>query len=287
MLYVLDNLIDRCIARNKQSKNAQKTRYSRDSYSIYYASRDGKLQSAAPRDFENARLGIMPIGKNGHPIEQYAAATGKNWKTRYGFDDWELKSWKQSYGVQVYTGEPSEFLTDLDFEFECVQDYPHQLIQTLAALCDLTPRPLITISKSGGIRFSCRTPDYVHPRKTADREYIAAYNQETGNREALYLEIFGEKGLSRWDARYEIITGDLFNIPVIDYHVLFDVIDELKKQIHVPAPPKQEKKQQNQQSQSVNKKKRKSPDVQMIDGLPSDIEWMPTGETDKYKSRRG
>lgn len=287
MLNILESLIQRCIARNQQPRNAHHTRYTHNGYSIYYASRAGKLQSCNPRDFETARLGIIPIAKNGYPVEQYAASVGKDWKTRYGFDDWELKSWKQSYGVQVYTGEPSEFLTDFDFEFECVRDYPHQLIQTLAALCDLTPRPLITMSKSGGIRFSCRTPDYVHPRSTEDREYIGKWNQETGKREALYLEIFGEKGLSRWDARYEIITGDLFDLPVIsDIDALFKIIDNLKSQIHVPAPPKQEKKSK-QRHKKKHKRKRRHPDVEKIDGLPSDIEWIPTGETDKYKSRRG
>lgn len=283
---VLNNLIDRCIDRHKQPKHAQKTRYSSDGYSTYYAIHDGKLQSANPRDFEAAQLGIMPIGRDGKAIEYYAASVGKDWKTRYGFDDWEVGSWKQSYGVQVYTGTPSDCLTDLDFEIDIVRDYPELLIATLSDLCDLTTSPLITISKSGGIRFSTRTPDYVHPRTTDDREYIAAYNQETGKRDALYLEIFGEKGLSRWDARYEIITGDLFKIPTIDTNALFEIIDNLKDKIHVPPPTKKEKKNHTQQSQSKDKKKRQRPDVQMIDGLPTDITWIPTGEPNKYKSRR-
>lgn len=285
----LDNLIQRCIARNKKPKIAHPTRYTRHGYSIYYASRDGKLQAATPKDFEAARLGIIPIAKNGHPIEQYAASVKKDWKTRYGFDDWEKRSWKQSYGIQVYTGIPSEYITELDFEYDIVRDHPQALLETLDALLKLIQCPLITISKSGGIRFTGRTPNYIHPRNNEAREYIAKYNQETGNKDALYLEIFGDKGLSRWDARYEIITGDLFNLPVVeDVDALFEIIDNLKSKIHLPAPPKQEKSQQKQQSQTKNKKKqRTTDDVQIIDGLPSDIEWIPTGEKDKYKSKRG
>jgi len=285
----LNTLIDRCIARNKQTKIPHPTHCSRQEYSVYYATRDGKLQVATPHDFETARLGIMPIANNGLAIEQYAASVGKDWKARYGFDDWEARSWKQSYGIQVYTGIPSDYLTDLDFEYDIVCDYPDLLIQTLADLCDLAARPLIVLSKSGGVRFCCRTPDYVHPRSTADREYIAKHNQETGKRETLYLEIFGDKGLSRWDARYEIIIGNLFDLPVIsDGDALFEIVDNLKSKIHVPAPPKPEKSQQNQQSQTNHKKKARTPDdVHIVDGLPSDMEWIPTGETGKYKSKRG
>ena len=282
---ILQDLIERCIARHKQPKRSHRTRVYQNEYAIYYANRDGKLQSAKPSDFHKAQLGIIPIAKNGHAIEQYAASVGKDWQTRYGFDEWEVKSWKQSYGVQVYTGIPSEYLTDLDFEFEIVRDHPDTLLNTLDALLSLTPNACLTLSKSGGIRYSCRSPDYVHPRNTEEREYIATYNQETGTREALYLEIFGDKGLSRWDARYEIITGNLFDLPVVeDVEALFEIIDDLKSKIHVPAPPKKEKSKRTKQSQT---KKARAPDnVQIIDGLPTDIEWIATGEKGKYKSRR-
>lgn len=288
MYHILENLIQRCITRSKQPKHAHKTRYTRDGYSIYYANRDGKLQSCNPRNFGTARLGAMPIAKNGYAIEQYAASVGKDWQTRYGFENWELKSWKQSYGVQVYTGIPSDSLTDLDFEFDIVRDHPDILLDTLYALLTLTQNPCLTLSKSGGIRYSCRTPGYVHPRVTTDREYIGKWNQETGKREALYLEIFGDKGLSRWDARYQIITGDLFDLPVIsDVNALFEIIDNLKSKIHRPAPPKKEKSQRTEPSQSNQKKYSRPDDVENVDGLPTDIEWIPTGENGKYKSRRG
>lgn len=89
--------------------------------------------------------------------------------------------------------------------------------------------------------------------------------------------------MSRWDARYQILTGDLFDLPVIsDIAALFEIIDNLKSKIHVPAPPKRKKKKKQK-----NSKKHPSPDdVKIVDDLPSDLEWIPTGEADKYKSRR-
>lgn len=288
MKHISQHLIEKCMARHKQSRHPHHTRVYQNEYSIYYANRNGKLQTASPKDFEAARLGIIPIAKNGYPIEQYAASVGKDWQTRYGFDDWESRSWKQSYGVQIYTGIPSENLTDFDFEFDIVRDHPDILLETLDALFSLTKNPCLTISKSGGIRFSCRSPDYVHSRSTEEREYIAKYNQETGTREALYLEIFGDKGLSRWDARYEIITGNLFDLPVIeDVDALFEIIDTLKSKIHVPAPPKTTEKSHHATKPKNNTQKTPPNDVQIVDGLPSDIEWIPTGENGKYKSKKG
>ncbi len=141
----------------------------------------------------------------------------------------------------------------------------------------------MTISKSGGVRFTCRTPDYLHPKRNADREYIGIWNKN-GNRTALYLEIFSEKGLSRWDARYEIVEGDLFNIPVIDDKDLFAVIDDLKNRIHVPPPAKEKAKPPK--LPPTSKKKPKVENADEIYGLPSDMEWIKSGGGD-YKSRRG
>lgn len=280
-------LIQRCNNRNKRPLSPLKTQYPQrpkdqtsQNFSIYYASRDGRTCAASPADFENAQLGIMPIAKNGYPIEQYGKDAGKDWQSRYGFDDWELDTWKKSHGVQIYTGVPSNDLTDCDIEYQFIQDHPQSVAEMIQRLCQLTEHPLLTISKSGGLRFTCKTPGYIHPR-TAEREYIAAYDLETGERIALYLEIFGEKGLSRWDGRYEIVTGSLFEIPEIDRHALFHIIDEYRDQHHAPKPQRQPKQSQQPQSRRT---KTTDPYIE-IDGLPQGIVWIPTD--DGYKSQRG
>ena len=52
----------------------------------------------------------------------------------------------------------------------------------------------------------------------------------------MYLEIFGEAGYSCWDARYEIIVGNLLDPPVISKDVLFAPIDVLRRALHAPTP---------------------------------------------------
>lgn len=279
----MENLIERCRARAENPLSAIPTGTSNTGYSVYYASRDSKVQSVDPRQFANAGLGILPIGRNGFSIEKYSDGSGKDWETRYGVNDWQRQSWKRSYGVQIYTGLPSNYLTECDFEYAIIKDHPELLTETLSQLCLLTPNPLIIITKSGGVRFTCRTPDYLHPRRNTDREYIGVWD-ENGNRTTLYLEIFSEKGLSRWDARYEIVEGDLFNMPVINAEALFTVIDNLKNQIHVPPPAK--KKAKPAASSRTEKSTPKSEKVDETFGLPSDIEWIKKGDGD-YKSRRG
>ena len=46
----------------------------------------------------------------------------------------------------------------------------------------------------------------------------------------------GEKGYSCWDARYEILLGDLLDPPVISKEVLFPPIDALRAALHEPIP---------------------------------------------------
>ncbi|MCY4552274.1 MAG: hypothetical protein OXC79_01260, partial [Candidatus Poribacteria bacterium] len=57
------------------------------------------------------------------------------------------------------------------------------------------------------------------------------------------LEIFGEEGHTRWDARYEILIGDLLAPPVVDKEVLFAPINALRAKLHEPAADNTELKQ--------------------------------------------
>ncbi len=118
----MKNLIERCRSRAEKPLSALQTRVLSTGYSVYYASRDGKVISTNPHQFADAGLGILPIGRNGLPIEKYSTGSGKDWKTRYGVEGWQPQSWKRSYGVQIYTGLPSDYLTDLDFEYAIVKD---------------------------------------------------------------------------------------------------------------------------------------------------------------------
>lgn len=274
-----DDIIERAKTRHGNGLSSKQTRFTSLEYSVYYASKNGHVLACNPQKFTEAGLGILPIARHGLSIEKYSKDCGKDWTTQYKFSDWNAESWKKSWGIQVYTGLPSNYLTDLDFEYAVINDYPSLFLETLKHLCELTSIPIVTISKSGGVRFTCRTPNYLHSNQKCDKEYIGVWESQK-ERTSLYLEIFSEKGLSRWDARYEIVEGDLFNIPVIESDKLFSVIDNLKNEIHV-APP--EKIQNTKVSIPKEKPKNK---FKYVAGLPIDLEWIKSGN-DEFKSRRG
>ena len=99
------------------------------------------------------------------------------------------------------------------------------------------------MSKSGGIRFSCRIPDYLHAKTEVSKRYIYKHvpTVENSYHRDVYLEISGEEGYNRWDARYEILLGNLLDPPVIAKEILFAVIDALRAELHDPAPLGDEK----------------------------------------------
>ena len=268
--------LQRCIQRHESPLHALKTHvfHHRDGYQKRYA-RYAVAYAAGktidPENLSRAGLGFMPIGKNGHCLEYYTQPNvDKDWETPYSVDDWKPKSWRDAYGIQIYTGSPSGDLTSLDFEYEIIRDHPQPFLDTLARLCELTENPLLVISKSGGLRFECRTPGYVHPK--TDQRYVATWKNHHEHKE-LYLEIFGEKGLSRYDARYEIYTGSLLNIPVIDHHALFEIVDQLREQIGEPCPEKSTAKPQPTQTPEKRQKAGNAPSVKIVDGLPEGIAW--------------
>ena len=228
---------------------------------------------------EKHGISIVPIHIGGYPIPKFTEEYGQSaWYTFFTMHHWEFEHWRQSYGFQVFTGKPSGDWTDLDFEVESVKHHPYETMACLERLCDLTDTPLVTISKSGGIRFSCRTPGYVRPRN--DMQYAAEYDpknlDEHGNpiRLNLFLEIFGDKSLSRWDARYEIVSGTLLSPPVIDYQSLLDAITPFRDEVQVDPPKrKKPKKRKAQQSKSEPDQKLQVSGSYNLNNLPKDLQW--------------
>jgi hypothetical protein len=85
--------------------------------------------------------------------------------------------------------------------------------------------------------------DYLHPKTEQERLYIYkdTPTSETPNQRDVYLEILGEEGYSRWDARYEILIGNLLDPPTIAKEVLFAPIDALRAELHEPIPLEDER----------------------------------------------
>ena len=184
----------------------------------------------------------MPIGRG--PEHDHGPITfgGERFLSRQGIEDWNAELWHRSWGIQVYTGIPSEHngaqWHDLHFKYEALCAAPDAVLACIESLVSAVATPLLTMSKSGGLRFSCRTPDYLHPNTEEAKQYIYKHTPtaENPHQRDVYLEIFGEAGYSRWDARYEILLGNLLEPPVIPKEVLFASIDALRDALHEPVP---------------------------------------------------
>ena len=160
--------------------------------------------------------------------------------------DWHARRWDVSWGLQIYTGIPSERngarWHDLDFKYDAIAAAPDDVLASIDVLVNAVANPLLTLSRSGGLRFSCRVPEYLHPDTEEERLYVYKHTPtlENPNHRDIYLEILGEKGYSRWDARYEILLGNLLDPPVISKEVLFAPIDAFRAKLHEPIPQKTE-----------------------------------------------
>ena len=194
------------------------------------------------QDLEAVDISFMPIGKvpgNDRPPRSFG---GKRFLKRQQATDWETLRWHKSWGIQVYTGTPSARAVaswhDIDFKYEAICAAPDAVFACVEALVDAVANPLLTMSKSGGLRFSCRIPGYLHPNTYQARLYVHKHTPtpEDPHQHDTYLEILGEKGYSCWDGRYEILLGDLLDPPVISKEVLFPPIDALRATLHTPIP---------------------------------------------------
>ena len=194
------------------------------------------------QDLEAADISFMPIGQvpgNDRPPRSFG---GERFLKRQQAKDWETLRWHKSWGIQIYTGIPSArdgaSWHDIDFKYEALCAAPDVVLDCVQALVDAVANPLLTISKSGGLRFSCRIPGYLHPNTKQARLYVHKHapTSENPHQHNTYLEILGEKGYGCWDARYEILLGDLLDPPVISKEVLFPSIGALRAALHKPIP---------------------------------------------------
>ena len=184
----------------------------------------------------------MPIGRAPENDRGPRHFGGELFRRRTTKENWGFRRWDTSWGIQVYTGIPSEHYGarwhDLNFTYQALCAAPDAVLVCIEALVSSVANPLLTLSKSGGLRFSCRVPDYLHPDTEAEKLYIYKHTPTAGNPQQrdMYLEILGEMGYSRWDARYEILLGNLLDPPVIVKEALFAPINALHAVLHQPAP---------------------------------------------------
>ena len=198
-------------------------------------------------DLEQADISFMPTGRTSvhDRIPQFFG--GERFLSPQRMEDWAGHQWHASWGIQVYTGTPSQRgdaqWHDLHFTYESICTAPDAVLTCIETLVNVVSNPLLVLTKSGGLRFSCRVPHYLHPNTEEARFYIYkdVLTAEDSYQRNVYLEILGEEGHSPWDNRYEILLGDLLNPPIIAKEVLFTMIDALREELHAPEPLSTEK----------------------------------------------
>ena len=198
-------------------------------------------------ELEHADISFMPIGRAPERDHGPRSFGGERFLKRQSIADWEIALWHKSWGIQVYTGTPSERdgaqWHDIDFTYDAICAAPDAVLTCIESLINAVANPLLTMTKSGGLRFSCRVSNYLHPNTPEAKQYIYKHTSISENpyHRDVYLEILGEAGYSRWDARYEILLGNLLDPPIIAKEVLFAFIDVLRAALHQPASPREQK----------------------------------------------
>ena len=245
----LKDIIQRCHERHEKPLQQRKTvlkptLYDKDSpyqFAVYCAHRHRMLLS----DLEQADISFMPIGRAPHHDRSPRNFGGDPFSKRQGIQKakgGQIRLWHSSWGIEVYTGIPSERdgsqWHDLDFKYESLCAAPDAVFACIEALINAVANPLLTIVKDGGLRFSCRVPDYLHPNTEQERVYIYKHRptSDDPHQRDVYLEILGEEGSSQWDGRYEILLGEILDPPVIAKEILFGPLDALRAALHKPVP---------------------------------------------------
>ena len=234
---VLQDIISRCHQRRenplKQRKTVSTPRLYKGlpyHFTVYCADRYPVLL----QDLEAADISFLPIGQAPGTDRPPRHFGGERFLKRQAAIDWGITQWQESCGIHVYTGMPSARdgapWHDIDFKYEAISAAPDAVLACVQALVNAVANPLLTLSKSGGLRFSCRIPGYLHPSTNQARFYVykGTPSTEGPDQYDAYLEILGEKGHNCWDARYEILLGNLLDPPVIPKEIFFAPIEALR-----------------------------------------------------------
>ena len=241
---VLQDIVARCHQRHEKPLKQRKTTITPLIYkglpyhfTVYCAHRYPVML----QDLEAADVSFMPIGRAPGTDRPPRSFGGERFLKRQEAADWGIIHWRKSWGLHVYTGTPSARdgapWHDIDFKYEAICAAPDAVLACVQALVNAVANPLLTLSKSGGLRFSCRIPGYLHPNTKQARLYVYKETPSAENPDEYdaYLEILGEKGYNCWDGRYEILLGNLSDPPVISKEVLFAPIDALRAKLHKPV----------------------------------------------------
>lgn len=177
---------------------------------------------------EDAHISYVPCGQidgEDRPLFTYANLWGARRRVTMATYGKRAHGWTlaQMTGVQIMTGYPTykpskdspdgyAYLTDLDIERHLLDTHESivdRIISVYRDACDGVP--CIIGTKSGGRRLS------------AYAAYLSGKREYHDSDDEMLLEIFSKKGLSRLDARYELLEGSILDIPTIPISALEEI----------------------------------------------------------------
>ena len=161
----LEDIIQRCHQRHQNPLRQRRTVITPASYmgglhhfTVYCAHR----HLVDLYDLEQANISFMPIGCAPWHDRGPRGFKGKRFFRQQTLRDWAHTFWYRSWGIQVYTGTPSARdgaqWHDIHFKYDAICAAPDTVLVCIETLTSITANPLLTLSKSGGLRFSCRGP---------------------------------------------------------------------------------------------------------------------------------
>ena len=241
----LKDIIQRCHRRREKPLQQRKTVVTPAIYkgllyhfTVYCAQR----YPVSLYDLEQANISFMPIGGTPGHNRVPRSFGGDRFLKRQGIEDWGMRQWHTSWGIQIYTGIPSERdgaqWHDVEFKYEAICAAPDAVLSCIKALTDLVGSPTADVDKLWRVTLLLQVQNYLHPNTETSRLYIYkdVPTSKNPHQREVYLEILGEAGHSPWDARYEILVGDLLNPPVITKELLFAAVDAFRDALHAPVP---------------------------------------------------
>ena len=243
----LKHVIQQCHNRMHRTLNQRKTIVlpAYNKYPYHFRVHYAYGESAILYDLEKANISFLPIGQS--PFDRAPTDWNRIDKHRDRINNqqmtgnWRLRQWFSSWGIGIYTGETSGQAGanwhDIEFTGQSILNVPDEVSLCLDALISSVMNPLVTLTKEGGLRFSCRVIDYVHPDTIEAKQYIYKHQptQTDPKHREVFVKVKGAMDYSVWDARYKVLTGSLVEPPVILSDVLFALLGFFRSELHRPG----------------------------------------------------
>ena len=169
-------------------------------------------------DLELSGLSYVPCGTvNGkeQPLLKFRSLWGKRQRIKratYG-KHWNAFTVGDMTGVQIMTGKPTYkrkgetdylYYTSLDIERRMVENFPEVVAQIRKEYEDnVIGRPVVIKTKSGGLRLDAYT------------EYVGKKMSFKDDADEMLFEVLADKCLTRFDSRYEMVSGSILDMPTL------------------------------------------------------------------------